>query len=40
LTCPADQAAGIAAIGPDQADRGEPLAQQGQQSKGCVAVLY
>jgi hypothetical protein len=33
---PADQAPGVTAIGPHQNDRGEPLAEQGQQSVGPV----
>jgi hypothetical protein len=36
----AHQPAGESAISPDQADRGELLAQQGQQPKRPVAVLH
>jgi hypothetical protein len=40
LVGPDDQASGVAAVGPDQADRGEPLAQQRQQPVCAVAVLH
>ena len=37
---PAHQAPGVAAVGPDQGDRGEPLAQHRQQRAGPVTVLH
>jgi hypothetical protein len=37
---PSDQASGVAAVGPDQADGAEPLAQQGKQPVRAVAVLH
>ncbi|WP_156051320.1 hypothetical protein [Allokutzneria albata] len=37
--CPRDEASGLAAVDPDQSDRGEPLTQR-QQSVGAVAVLH